>query len=208
MATKTEKKEIILKTAETIFLKQGLFNTAMDQIAEEAGFTRRTLYRYFDKKEDLAYEVTTRLLMKLNEFYQDTYKSLEGNGLERLEVFLDSLIKYISDRVDIMNYIGEFDFYFKDTNTLKPSEDQVTHFNEVILMPDEMLKEILKLGIEDGSIKKGIDIEITEATISNVLWSFGQRIASRGNTIQQETGYDGIALIQYQVQLYRQALMS
>ncbi|MBP2340568.1 AcrR family transcriptional regulator [Saccharothrix coeruleofusca] len=39
--------------AERLFLDQGFDATTMDQVAAEAGISRRTLFRYFDTKEDI-----------------------------------------------------------------------------------------------------------------------------------------------------------
>lgn len=208
MATRLEKRELIVATAEKIFLRQGLFETAMDQIAEDANLSRRTLYRYFDKKEDLAYEVTTRLITQWNDFFGACYQGLNGNGLAQLEQFLQGLIGYMSEKIDVMKYLGEFDFYFKDAAIFRPSEDQERHFNDVILVSDDYLKNLLKKGIQDGSIDPSICIEITEATISNVMWTFGQRVASRRDIIHAETGFQALELIEYQVALYIKALAS
>lgn len=208
MATRLEKREVILVTAEAIFLRQGLLYTAMDQIADEAGMSRRTLYRYFDKKENLAYEVTTRLLTQWNIFFNECYKTLEGRGLEKLEQFLNYLLQYMSDKVEVMNYLGEFDFYFKDSALQKPSELQKSHFDDIKLESDDYFKALLKIGIEDGSVDKEVNVELTEATISNVLWSFGQRVASRGQIIYEETGFKAFELVQHQVNLYIRALSS
>lgn len=131
MATKEEKRTLILKTAKEVFLEEGLLFTAMDRIAEKSGLSRRTLYRYFDKKEDLAYEVTTDLLTHWNQFYHDTFQSVTGNGIEKLESFLKQLIEYMSSKVDVMHYLGEFDFYFQDRSINLPSPDQVEHFNDI-----------------------------------------------------------------------------
>jgi len=206
MATRLEKREIIFDTAQKLFLQNGLFNTTMDQIAEASGLSRRTLYRYFDKREDLAYEVTTQFILQWNQFFESCYSQLHGTGIERLEQFLKGLMGYMSERVEVMRYLDEFDFYFRDTASIYPSEKQIRHFKDVILVSDNYLKLLLKLGVEDGSIDDEINIEMTEATISNVMWSFGQRVASRGKIIEEETGYDPIKLIEHQVVLYIKAL--
>ena len=206
MATRLEKRELILETAEMIFLDKGLFNTAMDQIADACHMSRRTLYRYFDKKEDLAYEVTTRLLIQWNVFFDECYKNLDGNGLLCLEQFMLKLIGYMADQIDVMTYLGEFDFYFKDSAVLLPSEEPKSHFNDIILESDDYFKALLEKGVSDGSIKSNTDIILTEATISNVLWSFGQRVASRGKIILEETGFEAVELVKHQVYLYIQAL--
>ena len=41
---------VILTTANTLFLSRGIESTTMDEIAHEAGFSKTTLYTYFDNK--------------------------------------------------------------------------------------------------------------------------------------------------------------
>lgn len=208
MATKEEKREVILDTAARIFMEEGLFNTSMDHIAIEAGFTRRTLYRYFDKKDDLAIAVTTRLLKSWNEFQRVIFNNIDGNGLERLGYFLTEAINYMSDKNTLMNYLGEFDFYFKDISALQIAEASFDKYQEETIKSSEIIQTLLQSGIDDGSIKSDVDLALTEATISNILWGFGQRIAARGKVIEAETGYDPLVIIKHQLKLYIDALKS
>lgn len=206
MEKRQEKKNQIIVKAKDIFISKGLFDTVMDDIAKEAGLTRRTIYRYFESIEDLAYEATTLLLCEWNAFHKDLYPRLSGNGLEKLEAFLLQSIDYMQDKKDVMKYLGEFDFYFAQEMHKEPSGNSAAKFKSIILKPDEMLGQIIETGMEDGSIKKGLDTDLLVATISNVLWGFGQRIAARGKLIKQETGIEAIELIKYQTKLYIDAL--
>lgn len=206
MEKRKEKSGLIIHMAKETFLENGFFNTVMDDIAEKSGLTRRTLYRYFATKEDLAYEVTIKLINDWNTYQKAVFKDLEGSGIEKLEKFLNYLIDYMSNRMDVMRYLGEFDFYFKDENLFKASTDSITRFNDIILQSDGLLWKIIRLGQEDKSIIKEIDLPLTVATISNVLWSFAQRIAIRGKTIKEESGLEAIDLIRYQVLLYINAI--
>ena len=47
------KEEQIIETARTLFHKFGFKKVSMDEIAKEAGVTKRTIYMYFSSKEDL-----------------------------------------------------------------------------------------------------------------------------------------------------------
>lgn len=203
---KNEKKIQIINDAKDTFIENGLFNTAMNNIADKAGITRRTLYRYFDTKEDIAYEVTILLINQWNEFQMDTFNSLNGKGIYQLEDFLKKLISYMENKKDIMRYLGEFDFYFKDGTVQEPSTESIQKFNSIILESDNLLETIIKKGIEDKSIKDDIDVHLTIATISNVLWGFAQRVAIRENAIKVETGFTGLELIKHQIELYITAL--
>jgi AcrR family transcriptional regulator len=56
----------ILAASERLFLHAGLENTKMVDIAEEAGITKITLYRYFTNRGDIAAEVHKRMLNKIS----------------------------------------------------------------------------------------------------------------------------------------------
>ena len=47
------KEEQIIEVARALFHKFGFKKVSMDEIAREAGVTKKTIYRYFDSKEAL-----------------------------------------------------------------------------------------------------------------------------------------------------------
>lgn len=53
---KTSLRATILTTATRLFYKQGYSNTGINQIIEEAGIAKSTLYQQFESKEDLLLE--------------------------------------------------------------------------------------------------------------------------------------------------------
>ncbi len=206
MDKRRERKDLIIAKARETFLQKGLFNTVMDDIADRVGLTRRTLYRYFKTKEDLAYETTIVLLKEWNDYQKMIFDSLEGNGIERLESFLNNLIDYMSNKIEVMKYLGEFDFCFQDGTTLELDTNVIVRFDEIILESDRLITEIINLGQEDKSIKSDFDVKLMVATISNILWSFGQRVAIRDKIIMKESGFPGLDLIKNQVSIYIMAI--
>src|SRR5580704_3071965 len=48
-----ETRQRLAETGLRLFLKQGYEATTLDQIAEAAGVSRRTVFHYFDQKEDI-----------------------------------------------------------------------------------------------------------------------------------------------------------
>lgn len=203
---RTSKQLMIIDKAMEVFLRNGLLETVMDDIAEAVGLTRRTLYRHFSSKEALAYEVTIAIMVMWNKYCEKVFSQLEGSGLERLDAFLNKLIDYMEERQEIMKYLGVFDFYFKENDF---SGDLMIHqvdYDAVIGYSDTMIMNLLMMGIEDGSIVTDMEMELLEATISNVLWGFGQRVVIRNEVIKKETKRTGIDLIRAQVDIYIKAL--
>lgn len=206
MNKKKERQDLIIEGARKVFLEKGLFNTVMEDIAEEVGLTRRTLYRYFQSKEELAYQVTMVLLNDWNQYQTKIYKDLEGRGIEKLDYFLNKLVDYMTDKLDLMTYLGEFDFYFKDELGLVLGPETSREFNQLSLESDLFLQKLMKEGQKDGSISLDLDLDLTVATISNILWSFGQRIAIRNEIMLKEYGYRGLELIKHQITIYINAI--
>jgi len=52
-----ENKIFILKAAEFIFAKKGYSFATMDDIAEEAQFSKATIYQYFNSKGEIFFEI-------------------------------------------------------------------------------------------------------------------------------------------------------
>ncbi|NAW88895.1 TetR/AcrR family transcriptional regulator [Photobacterium halotolerans] len=66
--TLSEKKRLaILDAAETLFHQQGVEQTSMDQVASEAGVSKRTVYNHFATKQILFQAILTRMFEQLSQ---------------------------------------------------------------------------------------------------------------------------------------------
>lgn len=63
----SEKKRLaILDAAEALFYKSGVEHTSMDQIAAQAGASKRTVYNHFATKDELFHAILARMLANIN----------------------------------------------------------------------------------------------------------------------------------------------
>ncbi|MFX0066224.1 MAG: TetR/AcrR family transcriptional regulator [Candidatus Hermodarchaeota archaeon] len=60
-----QRREDIIKTAEWFFINRGFKQTMVDQIALKAGYSKATIYNYFDSKDDLFIAVVSKVYQKL-----------------------------------------------------------------------------------------------------------------------------------------------
>lgn len=200
-----QRKNIITQAA-LVFMEKGMFETVMNEIAEKAGITRRTIYRYFETKEDLAYAVMAQMMEQWNAYQLEVYGKLEGCGIEKLETFLYRLIQYMEERRDFISFAGEFDFYFKGNLPANLNSEIKEHYVAVIHNSEDLLMKIVEEGLSDGSIRIEDDPHLTVFTISNVLWSFGQRIGIMGNGLKKEFGIDPIEMVLCQLKMYTRVM--
>jgi len=203
---KESTRQIILKSGVREFLEKGLFAASMEDVAIRSCLTRRTLYRYFASKEELAFEAACEILSDWNRYQATVFGTLRGNGLKRFKDYLTRLAKYLSANDNIMKFMGEFDFYFKDDSPFSPDDELRLRYLELSHGSDAMLGGIIAAGIADGSVRPDIDVTLALYSISNILWGFGQRIAARRGQLRQEYAMDPMGLVYYQIELYAMAL--
>jgi len=78
-----EVKERILQTAEELFLKYGIKSITMDEIARQLAISKKTIYQYYQDKDEIVYLVTQ---MRLGRDQQDLCEvfSASANAVEEL----------------------------------------------------------------------------------------------------------------------------
>jgi len=88
---KKQKLDSIRKAAQELFQSNGFIGTSMDKIAEQAGVTKQTVYRYFESKEALFKSaLEAQRLQASNDFLEaldleDATKALEAFAVGFIE---------------------------------------------------------------------------------------------------------------------------
>ena len=67
------RRNTIIKIAEVLFTNQGYADTMVDQIATKAGYSKATIYNYFESKDDLFIAVASKAFNKLFQTFEDTF---------------------------------------------------------------------------------------------------------------------------------------
>ncbi|WP_430487364.1 TetR/AcrR family transcriptional regulator [Priestia flexa] len=96
---KQQTKEMLLNSAEVIFSKKGFNGASVDEIAEEAGYSKGAVYSNFSNKEDLFLALYDRRFKHQLEEWGQLFKSQLENGsrLDKIESLLISHSKSNQD---------------------------------------------------------------------------------------------------------------
>lgn len=173
IAERKEKEKLIrrndiINSAEIIFTTKGFEYATMDDIAKEAGFTKKTLYSYFNSKEELYYEIILRGFKTLNSICDEVLsKDVDRSGCEKIKIlgraFIDFSCKYPGYFKAIMDYENkEQDFQQDKQNTV------IKQCYEVGEHSFDILKECIVKGIEKGEFSG----KNNPVTVSITLWSY------------------------------------
>lgn len=159
------KKEEIIKAAEDLFFTIGFDGTSMDEISKNSEFSKRTVYKYFFSKEELYATIAYRGLCVLKDLIENELNS-STNISEAMHKMSKSLMKLhksnknypraISGLLSIISRSSSDGIYLKKC---------IETLNGIF----DLLKEILRRGIKDGSIKKDIDINKTVYSIQMIF---------------------------------------
>lgn len=196
----------ILDVAKKMFHEVGIASVTMNMLADETGYARRTLYRHYDSKEDIAYHVMLSYMELWNKAQHRMFEDLTGNGLQKLEQQLLRLLDYMESEVHIIRFMADFDNYFRDSVEYQPDQQIDEEAKRSFHLSDELFNDLIDEGISDGSIVLEEDKALLLATVTHVLWIFGQSVALRGKHIEQDSGFDGIEMFRCQIRLYMRAL--
>ncbi|KWX68753.1 TetR family transcriptional regulator [Mycobacterium sp. NAZ190054] len=163
--------EKILASGTTLFDKKGFGRTSMDDIAEAAGITKRTLYRYVSSKQDF--------LLMIHEQFLDAAESLLDKGGDnasataRLESFVRAYVTVI------VRHQRAVRVFFDESNQLTPeAKKSVVDRRDGF---ERRLREILTAGIESGEFDARIDVDVISAGIFGALASVYQWYTAAGS---------------------------
>lgn len=142
-----ERKSQILNAAEGVFTKKGFDDARMDDIAEETGLSKGTLYNYFKSKEDLVIAILDRIFL-------GAFKQVEGSGVDELGAteaiwrFTDEAISDYKKMLHMMPIAYEFlALAFRNKIVQKALKQ---YFNVYM----DALVPIIQRGIDSGEFRK------------------------------------------------------
>lgn len=168
---KQREKEIrrndIIEAAERVFFTKGYSTSTMDDVAKEAEFSKRTVYVYFKSKEQLYFEIMIRGWKLLNTMLEEELsKLLDGNSLQRLRQIGTTLFTFSQLQPNYFEAIVEYETSERDfeKGITNQSREKCYAEGEGIF---RFLMTILQQGVEEGSIRKDLDLLNTAL----ILWS-------------------------------------
>lgn len=142
----------LMEKAEELFISLGYKAVSMDQIAEAAGISKMTIYRYFASKEDLLFKVLDLITARMLEYIQDNIQGIEGT-LNKI----DGLLK-----INIEQSRKYSVAFYKDIMETPYILEKV--MKEKKRMATMVFEDIIRDGIAGGEIR-----QVDEGFIANVL---------------------------------------
>lgn len=179
MALKEIKMNYIVDVATKLFIEQSIPSVTIKDIADAADVGEATIYRYFQKKQNIVISA----VMKMEKTVRENYFKLDCGitGFDKLCNFYKSYSDVYNEHPEFFKFIREFDLYmFNETDArLEEYETEVDYFKTMYLKAYE-------LGLKDKSVKMMEDIETFYYSTTHALLELCKKHALSFDILSQD----------------------
>ena len=186
-------RENIVSAASALFMERGIAATSMDDIAKAAGYSKATLYVYFENKEEIVGILVLNSMKKLYDYISSAliqHKTTKA----RYDFICRGLVQYQE----------EFPFYFKmvldkinidfEGKEYLPEERETYQIGEEI---NEKIKNFLLSGMEKGDLRDELEVIPAIFNFWGMLSGIIQLAANKEEYIKKSMGLSKIKFLEY-----------
>jgi AcrR family transcriptional regulator len=154
----------ILEAAARVFHEKGYESTSIQDIADEVGILKGSLYYYIRSKEDLLYEIIRDIHDEAiaNVSHID---SLDGTALERIRAFVLAHMTFTAEN------LGKISVFFHDFRSLNEERQRTIIASRDLY--ERRMRDLIKAGQRDGSIRRDVDPKLAAlAAMGAMNWTY------------------------------------
>lgn len=144
-----EMQQRILEQARKLFFRYGLKSITMNEIANDLGVSKKTLYEFFPAKKDIINKITRDFLNEQSEEHAKILKECK-DAVDELLRLMDSIL-HVFESLDV-RVIYDMQRYYPEAWNIF-----LNHKEETILRDITMN---LQRGIDEGLFRKNINVDI------------------------------------------------
>jgi AcrR family transcriptional regulator len=174
--TATDKRKTILRALEKVLKDRRFDEVTVDEVADEAGVGKGTVYRHFQDKENLFFEMVRNFLVEEeNSVMVAAASSLQPREkLIRVGEEMSRHIQKHSEYVRMMHRVP-----FSAANS-KPSHDIMDEHHQRL---DRILAQLLRDAEESGLMRAGLDCDTIICAYKGMVLSRSMRLLHGGSDI-------------------------
>jgi AcrR family transcriptional regulator len=167
----SEKRGQILSLSKKRFERFGYNKTTVDEIASDAGVSKRTLYQEFESKEKILQELFMFEALSVRKAILNQIKKITDPP-EKLQTYLRLAKKYLDQNPFIVNVLNDESGFFAPFLKDKP------------LLVEEGIEEIMVSILKEG-IEKGVFRKVEEKVVGHCIFllfkgfTYGKREGSK-----------------------------
>jgi AcrR family transcriptional regulator len=150
----------VYATAARLFEQRGYDATSIQDIADELGVLKGSLYYYFSSKEELLYQILLDWqAASVPEL--ERYSSFEATPPEQVRYMIKGYVKWT---IEYRRYVALFE---REYRSLSPE-----HQTELVPVRDQfeaLLRRLIQNGQDQGLFREEVDVKLTTISIFSMI---------------------------------------
>ena len=147
-------KEIIMKTADSLFSEEGVREVSIDDICRKLCISKKTFYQYYAQKEDLVADVVNNNVRKKKEEFD---RLVEGKDIVQILKALFSMVNRKKTMVKDKRMVKDIMKYYPETFT-KHAEERGRAMHRFFV-------DRFREGMEQGLVRSDMDVDAVQLMI-------------------------------------------
>lgn len=152
------KKEAILTRSTEVFLKFGLNKISMDELADQIGVSKKTIYNYFGSKENLLEAIIHKKMETLLENLSNILLANETTIIEKMSIAINTICTQYAT--------------FENAVSMDPNASRILNCPECVLLNDKIqyaVENLASAAKQEGLIKENINPEMLPYIFLNII---------------------------------------
>lgn len=155
----------VLEAAAKVFADRGYSEASVQDVADELGILKGSLYHYIDTKEDLLFWLLEDVHDDVEKILEDVTAEEDLDPLERLSLYVRSQVLYNLDNLQRIS------IYYHDVDRLSAERlevilDQRHHHERFV---GGLIREAQAAGLADDSLDPRV---LTNCLFGTVIWTY------------------------------------
>lgn len=172
----------IMKAAEKLFLEKGYSQTTIEDISKASEYSRRTIYAYYESKDDILHHIIEQGLMELKQNIENAI-DIKGDFITVYKAICMAMSKYQSKypvSADKVNGANASDFDFEK---LSDTEKHILILGTEI---NSTLAAFIENGKKQGIVRQDVIPMLTVYILWSGITSFLTLAQQKGQFISKE----------------------
>lgn len=189
-----KQRAMILETAKQLFLENEIKDVSMAQIAKECGITRATLYRYFENKDAVVWEIYISFSQMTIGVIQKKICDKNLSSYEKIAVYLRGLLDVFIEMPEFFKFFFHFSKEYLN-NQMYPDTAYTRELYKTTGITSGSVVAYITKDFYDGSVKEELDRKTTGVSITYGALGLIQVVYNNKDSIPLKYGISPVQVL-------------
>jgi AcrR family transcriptional regulator len=155
----------VVDAAASVFYRKGYADASVQDVADEVGILKGSLYHYIDSKEDLLFRLLEEVHMEVQEILEEVAADADADALDQLLAYTRRQVEYNAEN------LPKISVYYHDVDRL--SESRRSEIFSKRRVHEQFVADLIKRAQQDGTISDLADARLLgNCVFATIIWVY------------------------------------